>query len=277
MRTRLIVLAGLAVAFCACSTPDAEWTAPPVLTLGCDDYQSIEVGDGILYNNVWNKGAAGDYDWSQCLVQKPDKSAYGWSWDWPETGRHIYGYPQIKRGTSPWDPLPKIDARFPAKLSEVEHLHVTQKLDVSANGKYNVASSFWLTNTPEIGDTPNNSVITAEIMVWTFTTKGHMNPAGKNIGILSHAGHDWSIWLAENWKDASGENDNKWVIVTFKSERPNLTARFNLATLMGHEKLAHLGLANSYVADVETGMEIMSGAGVAWVERFDVDIKFREP
>lgn len=260
----------------SCSAPTSEWIKPPSVTLGCENYQSVKLDNAVLYNNVWNKDAAKNYDWKQCLEQKPDAGlpTYGWSWDWPNEGRDIFGYPQIKVGSSPWDPLPRIDARFPVKVDRLQNLFVSHDLDISSDGEFNVATTMWLTNSPNIGDTPNKSIITAEIMIWTYATAKHMNPAGEKIGLIEQDERTWSVWVSRDWRDTSGQNENKWINVTFKAERSQLSSRYDVIALLNDDLLSGLGLEQSYIADIELGTEIMRGQGLVWVNSFDVETTF---
>ena len=261
----------------SCTDPVAEWSKPDTITLGCENYQSIPLNNAVLYNNVWNKDSAKDYNWTQCLEQKPNsvKPVYGWSWDWPNKGRQIFSYPQIKFGSSPWDPLPKIDARFPVRLGDLATLVINHDLDIDSNGQFNVATTLWLVNSPNIGDAPNPSIIKAEVMIWTFATDKHMNPAGRKIGVIKQDDKNWSVWLNENWGDVSGQNNNKWINITFKAEESHLSNQFNIAALLDHDLLSELNLHDSYVADIELGTEIMRGKGLLWVNHFDVDMSRR--
>ena len=99
-----------------------KWTKPGSITLTCRDYATVITEHGVLTNNVWNKQAAGNKKWSQCIEKKTegDSTIYGWSWSWPKGKRAIYGYPQIKVGASPWAPEPKFDDRFPMALAQLE-------------------------------------------------------------------------------------------------------------------------------------------------------------
>lgn len=275
MKRIMYLMVALGVA--ACSQPTSEWIKPSSVTLGCEDYQSVELDHAVLYNNVWNKGAARNYDWEQCLEQKPSAEVpiYGWSWNWPKKGRNIFGYPQIKVGSSPWEPLPGIDARFPIKMDSLRNLFVSHNVEISSDGEHNVATTLWLTRSPEIGDTPNKSVITAEIMIWTYATVGHMNPAGRKIGLIQQNERTWSVWLSQDWGDASGHNENKWINVTFKSEQPHLSNRYDVIALLNNDLLSDLRLEQNYIADIELGTEIMRGQGLVWVNSFEVETIFQ--
>lgn len=261
----------------ACTPNSSDWAKPATLTLSCDAFESITVDGAVLYNNMWNAGAAGSANFEQCLERQPgaEPYTYGWSWNWPNEGRQIFAYPQIKTGSSPWDPLPRIDDRFPARLSDLDALVVSHALDIDTNGQHNVATSLWLTTEPNLKDEPDRSIIAAEIMVWSYYTPGHMNPAGEKRDVIEVDGQQWSVWIDENWRDMSGQNDNRWTYVTFRSETPSLTAQFDVAKLLGHLAVSSLRLSDTYVADVELGTEIMRGSGLAWVRQFDVQMEMR--
>jgi hypothetical protein len=273
-RKRIITLltGGFALAACGPSAPTLlSHTTDP---LGCEDYQAEVTEGGVLYNNVWNKGAAGSFDWTQCLERKSegDTSTYGWSWNWPNTGRQIFGYPQIKVGTSPWDPLPKFDRRFPVQLDRIDALQISHNLNIDWEGEFNIATSLWLTHTPDIGVSPNPEIIAAEVMVWSFQTPGHMRPAGRKVGTIDQDGMSWSIWVDERWGDASKQNSNRWIYLAFQAEKPSMIATFDAALLMRSPVLQDLGLEQFYVADIELGTEIMRGSGLAWVNEFEVNL-----
>lgn len=270
---RLAALAiGAAYALCGCDQPLAPFVAPDFTELECSDYASLERDGAILYNNVWNKSAAGDFDWRQCIISDgaQGEPTYGWYWNWPNATGNIYAQPQIKVGSSPWDPLPKIDDRFPLALNRADKLEISHKLRVQTNGNFNIATTLWLVDDPDFGDKQNRSVIRAEVMFWTYTTEGQMDPAGKRVGTVEQGGKTWSIWLDREWGDASGVNDNRWIYLAFKAQDPSFESRFDAAELLRAQILEDLGLEEFYVADVELGTEIMNGEGVAWVDNFDV-------
>lgn len=265
---------GLALPACSDGGRAEEaWVKPATVTLACEDFASVPTERGVLYNNVWNAAAAGDFDWRQCIEQKPDaEDVKGWSWHWPDGGSQIFAYPQIKLGSSPWDPLPKFDERFPVRLGSLESLVISHELEVEARGEHNIATTIWLTDTDRIGDSPNPEIIVGEVMFWTYASPGHMSPAGRQVATVEQGGHRWSVWVEERWGGASGQNDNRWAYVTFKRETGGFTARFDAVDLLSSEAVAHLGLGGSYVADVELGSEIMRGDGLVWVRGFDVQM-----
>ncbi|MBB4660301.1 GH12 family glycosyl hydrolase domain-containing protein [Parvularcula dongshanensis] len=226
----------------------------------------------VYYNNVWNAQAAGG-DWQQCIVEKPGRYGpiYGWSWRWPERGTTIYAYPQVKTGSSPWDPLPRGGTDLPARVEALGSLVVSHALTVEGSAEHNVATTLWLTDTDDIGEVQNPATIVAEVMFWTYATPGHVQPAGRRVGMIEERGQRWSVWLREDWQDQSGQNENEWTYLAFVAEQASLTARFDPLTLLRRANIPTLDLDRLAVADVELGTEILRGEGTVWVEAFSVE------
>lgn len=245
-----------------------------VETLGCGDYLAIPTANGILFNNVWNKHAAGTDKWTQCLEQRTVNGTvqYGWSWNWPRGRQVIYAYPQIKLGASPWAPEPAMDTRFPVKISTLKRFEVSYEVETTSDGDHNLATSMWLTKSPVKDGKPEPSAITTEVMIWTYSTKEHFNPAGKKHGTIKTGDSEWEVWLEKNWKDVSGQNRNRWVYLTFRAKTHSLKAEIDIRKLLDYAIAEQIITSDLYVADVELGNEIMSGSGVTWVHSFQIEI-----
>lgn len=256
----------------ACSAAP-EWEKPATQTISCADYYSEKTTLGTLYNNVWNKKAAKDFSWSQCLEQDPASGMSGWSWRWPAKGSDIFGYPQIKVGTSPWAPSADAHSDFPLDNSTLRSLVVEHELQIRGSTEHNVATSLWLTNTKDIGTQPNPSAIVAELMIWTYTTPHHMTPAGAHRGDFNDGTQDWEVWSDKNWSDVSGANKNKWIYITFRAKNKNLKSKFDVVKLTRYAIEKQILPASFYFADIELGTEIMRGSGLAWVKQFNVVIE----
>jgi len=261
------------------SCNNEAWVKPDSITLGCSDYLSILSSEGTLYNNVWNKKAANDYEWSQCIEKKmANKSEiYGWSWNWPLnkwpiSNNNIYAYPQIKRGVSPWDPKPTVNKQFPLKISELKSLTISHDVYVNTNGQHNLATSMWLVNSPNISEESSKSLIMAELMIWTYSTQEHFNPAGKKYGTFTSTESSWEVWVDKNWGDLSGENINKWTYVTFRAMNSQLKRKFNALDLIQYAIEKNILKNEWYISDIELGTEIRSGSGIAWINSFNVNI-----
>mgnify|MGYP003858928277 CR=1 FL=1 len=255
----------------ACSSKTPE---PPSTVLGCEDYQSIAVETGILYNNVWNKHADKSGNGIQCLKSREVNGIiqHGWSWSWPKGKRVVYGYPQIKTGSSPWDPSPHFDDRFPAKISSLKELKLNFDVETITNGTHNLAASMWLTKEPIRRDEPNPSAVAAEVMIWTYSTEEHFNPAGKKSAEIEVNGSVWEVWVDRNWKDVSGLNENRWTYITFRSTQHSMQANIDLLKLLDYAVEQQLVTTDLYVADLELGNEVVSGSGTTWIRAFNVII-----
>ncbi len=180
MRLRTTAVAALIVLVGACDNKPRQvtWSKPATETLSCENYAAKVLDSGVLYNNVWNKSAAKNFPWRQCLERNPANGDYGWSWSWPETTGTTFAFPHIRAGTSPWGPEPKTHPAFPLRIADARSLLVTHELAVDAPGEHNVVTLMWLTNTRDIGPVENPSVITAEVKIWSYATANHMDPAG---------------------------------------------------------------------------------------------------
>lgn len=264
-------LAGALLIFGACTSSGvtAEQPSVSLKLLTCEDFDAVVSGDGVVFNNVWNKQAAGELDWSQCLVREDGEGRYGWTWDWPTDPQAVFAYPQIRYGVSPWSPDPRFGDDMPVQLSAIERFSVSHKLDIEWDGNFNVATSLWLGE----GAEPKSEAIRAEVMIWTFYTPGLWPPAGKKQGTVALGGGEWEIWLNRDWYDVSGVNENRWTYLTFRNTSPSLDVEIDVAALLAYGVEQGYLDAKWYAYDLETGQEIMGGTGSTLVERFDVTIE----
>lgn len=272
----IIVLLTFCVTSCQKETIEpVKWVKTNSITISCEEYFSQKSKSGILNNNVWNKHAAEEDEWTQCIEKREvnDTTQYGWSWTWPRGRRVIYSYPQIKIGSSPWAPEPKFDSRFPLKISLLKAFDISYDVEITTNGEHNLAITMWLTNRPYSGDKLDPLVIAAEFMIWTHTTEDHFNPAGKKHGEVTIGNTLWEVWFSKNWSDPSGVNDNKWNNVTFKSEQSFLKADIDALEMLKYAINEKLITADLFIADVELGNEVMSGSGMTWIKEFNVQIR----
>ncbi|MCP8900363.1 hypothetical protein M6D89_13745 [Gilvimarinus sp. HB14] len=134
--------------------------------------------------------------------------------------------------------------------------------ETTTNGVHNLAASMWITKEPINNDAPNPSSIAAEVMVWTYSTPGHFDPAGKKTGEISVGGMDWEVWVNRNWKDVSGVNQNRWTYITYRATKNSLSANINLLKLLQYVIDKQLISTDMYVSDLELGNEIMNGSGI---------------
>lgn len=273
----VVALLGLVACKSELATPLPQHP-PESVSLGCDDYQSIETEVGVLYNNVWNKQADDTGNATQCLTSRTVEGTlqYGWSWSWPKGKRVIYAYPQIKRGPSPWAPRPRGDNRLPARIAAIQTLELEFDTETASSGIYNLAASMWITTEPVTGDNPRPSAIAAEMMIWTYASKGHFNPAGKKVTEVQLDGTLWEVWVDRSWGDASGVNDNQWTYITYRSTTNSQSANLDLTKMLDYAVQQQWISAEQYISNVELGNEIMSGSGVTWVKSFNLTIQFMQ-
>lgn len=269
----LIVILMLTLTACTQGVKNSQPAPPESAIISCEDYYSHITSLGVLTNNVWNKQAAAGERWQQCLVRRQvaDKTQYGWSWSWPNGRRVIYSQPQLKIGSSPWAPEPKFDDAFPLTISELESLDISHSLEIETNGDLNTATTLWLIKEPYKGVTPTRSIIAAEVMYWTYATKGHMNPAGSKVSEVTIEGGAWEVWYQQNWEDKSGANDNKWRYISFRGKESSMQAKIPALELLTYAITQNLLPKGLYIADIELGNEIMSGEGLTWVQDFHVE------
>ncbi|SMF24204.1 Glycosyl hydrolase family 12 [Alteromonadaceae bacterium Bs31] len=271
---RIIVLISIIILLSCKGKPEnnMHWEKPESITIDCSDYFNLKTSQGVLNNNVWNKNAANSKPWSQCLEKRvvEGENQFGWSWSWPTGRRVIYAYPQIKIGASPWAPEPKMDTAFPLKISELKKIDISHELEISTNGDHNIATTMWLVNEAYKGDKANTAIIAAELMIWTYSTAAHFDPAGQNIGELTVGDTQWQVWYQNDWQDQSGANSNQWAIVSFRNKKPSMSARIPAMGLLQYALRKGLISKDLYIADVELGNEIMSGSGISWVKEFKV-------
>ncbi len=118
------------------------------------------------------------------------------------------------------------------KISELTKLSISHDVYIDTNGQHNLATSMWLIDSPNKKKQLTKSSIMAEVMIWTYSTPKHFNPAGKLYGTFERANKNWEVWVDKNWRDLSGENDNKWTYITFRSTNSNLKSSFNALELI---------------------------------------------
>jgi len=248
------------------------WIKPDSITISCDEYFNVETDIGILTNNVWNKHAAKKDVWQQCLEKRviDGEIQYGWSWSWPFGRRVIYSQPQIKIGASPWAPEPKFDQSFPIKISGLSELQIQHELEITTNGNHNIATTMWLVSEPYKGNKPNADIIAAEVMIWTYSTESHFDPAGKKFSEIEIGSDTWEVWYQKNWDDKSGINENKWISLSFRNKKSSMKAIIPALSLLKFATTEGLISEDLYIADVELGNEIMSGSGMTWIKQFGV-------
>lgn len=263
----------LVIFLCSCTQEKrVQWIKPDSVTISCDEYYNLETKHGVLTNNVWNKHAAESAPWKQCIEKRTIDGIvqYGWSWSWPFKRRVIYSQPQIKVGASPWAPHPKFNDAFPLKISELDNLTINHELEVLSNGDHNNVTTMWLLTEAYKGNEVRPDLIVAEVMIWTYSTKNHFNPAGKRHSEFKVGDDVWEVWYQKNWDDKSGVNNNQWTSLSFRVQESSMSTSIPALELLQFAVNEELISEELYIADVELGNEVMSGSGMTWVKGFSV-------
>ncbi|MCI4643758.1 MAG: hypothetical protein MRY64_03130 [Hyphomonadaceae bacterium] len=265
----LTSLAGLSISACGAPQTSIAADSPGADILDCEDYASVPTETGILYNNVWNKHAAGDQPFRQCLIQETGgQLRMGWLWDWPSRPRAVFGQPQIKIGASPWAPEPAFGTDLPAQLSRLNTLNLRHRVSIYSDGNYNLVTTLWLGD----GPVPTQNAIRAEVMIWTLATPGQFNPGGRRIGQVESGGETWQVWLEPEWTDPSGIHDTRWTYLAFQREATSPEAEIDVHALLQHGIRQGYLSEDWYAYDLELGMEVMGGQGRAFVDHFEIEI-----
>lgn len=160
-------------------------------------------------------------------------------------------------------------------IPQIKHLNISFDVEIRATGNYNLATSMWLIREPNQCPKPNKSIIAAEIMVWTYSTAGQFNPAGRKYAEVLIAGESWEIWYEKYWSDASFNNKNRWVYLSFKAKKSAFKAQINALELLRYAIQEKLISENLLIADIELGTEVMSGEGTTWVKDFNIQSELK--
>jgi Ca2+-binding RTX toxin-like protein len=221
-----------------------------------------------VLNNVWNPGDLvynTDYaiDSAYSVSDMTAKTTFNWSFPVvTEPYPTIRAYPEVIFGPAPMSGGHKasdIGGVFPVQVSTLSQL--TADYDVSYKGNtsgFNVSFDIWLTDTPNGGA----DTITSEVMVWVH--KGGFDPTGEVVGTYSNDSVTGKIY-------ASKAGDWTYTAVVLDADTPK--GQIDIASIL--KTLEGLKLVSSadYVASVELGAEVVSGAGSLTINNLDLDVR----
>jgi len=230
--------------------------------------KAISANGWYVFNNVWNPGSmvsGKDYTVSSSYNTADMSSGTTFSWSFPvvtEATSTIRAYPEIIYGPAPMSgghKVTDIGGVFPVQVSALTKL--TAAYDVSYKGNldgFNVSFDIWLTDTPNGGAT----TVTTEVMVWVH--KGGVVPFGQQVGTYVNGATTGKIYVST----ASG-----WTYAAVVLDQDTTSGELDLASIFA--KLQTLGLVSSkdYVASVELGAEVVSGAGSLTIKNLDLNVQ----
>lgn len=255
--------------------PTPKPTEPPLQTstpisptstvdMKCDDWASIDEGEYQAQNNTWGKGDLSG--WSQCigLGKNSDSTIIArWTWDWLNSGNNVKAYPEIVFGQKPGSTT--TSASLPEQIKYIETATVSYEVTSTYSGNGNVAFDIWLTETsnPITWGVPP---ITHEIMIW-LDRYGSISPGGAWKERVNIGDSEYSVYVGEGYGDG-------WRYIAFLRTKPKLGAgSLELTYFLTYILDKGLVTGDEYLASIEFGNEVASGAGETIVSRYAVSIQ----
>jgi serralysin len=241
----------------------------PALVAGVGETLMSGAGKGYtadgwyVLNNVWNPGSLIEnkqYTISSTYHKGDANSDVTFQWSFPfatEAHATIRAFPEIIFGPAPMSGGQKssdIGETFPVQISDIADLTLDYTVDFTGNtGGFNVAFDIWLTSIEGGGA----STVSNEIMIWVH--EGDFAPYGSLVGTYVTEDFSASVYHAENYTAVVLDED-------MKSGEIDLRALFDY--------LIEIGIVTSdeYLASVELGAEVVSGAGSLMIDHLDIDL-----
>jgi len=270
--TLLFLCAGCSCSPASCSfgsvRPDFDLKGVPgTLKFQSENAWAAETVDGRyrLFNNVWNsKAISGPYRQKVFVKEEHGKPAFGWVWSVPDSQAPAT-YPEILAGSSPWNGSVVSDSGFPFQAG-TKRLLVNYDISLAASGKYDVTLQSWVVSALR----PSKSVITHEVVI--FIANESIPVDGERVAQTTLQGNAFSIYVDKNHRDATGNNTNTWTLISLVAEKPILRGPVEVSTAFDYLlKNGHLD-AQSYIANLELGTDIMRGSGSAVIRDFAVTV-----
>lgn len=226
--------------------------------------KAVTVNGWTIVNNVWNPGNlvyGTDYSVSTSYAATNLTTQTTFSWSFPiviDPNPTIRAYQEIAYGLNPYASTSSSPTNlFAVQLANLSSLEV--KYDVEYRGNlagFDVSFDLWLTNRPN-GDA---STITNEVMIWLH--KGGLSPFGTQVGTYSDG-----IISAKIYYQAG---TRPYIAVVLDTD--STTGDIHIDAILA--KLVSLGLVSrsEYLASLEFGAEVASGAGTLTLHSFDLSV-----
>ena len=232
----------------------------------CEEAVTAASGSYEVENNVWGKGAL--TDWSQCVGATNSTRrglAARWTWDWKSQDNQVKAFPEVVFGHKPGTAR-STTPLLPRKLGEMRRVVMDYDISTQRSGTGNLSVDIWLTDTP----TPTTFAvppITHEVMIW-LETFGPMYAGGEQIDTVSIHGIPYRVYVGE--KFGLG-----WRYIAFKPENTPMqpVAQLDLMPYLLYLETKGLVSPKSYLANINLGNEIISGAGTTQVNHLDIDVE----
>jgi hypothetical protein len=238
---------------------DPSFAAPP--EWNCVDNAAIRLGEILLSNNVWNKGATRDYE--QCIAQ--DGHVLKWRWRWPGGDLMPEAYPEIVFGHHPWR-QESTTAELPRRLGDLKELTVEYAAALQGDGVHNLSFQLWLVDRVP----PSPDALRTEVMVWV-ANRG-MQPAGRRLYHLGEGDGGYDVYESQR-KHLDGEVWREWRLVTLVAREERLVGPLDMRALLMELAGRRLAAKDAWIANVDLGTEVVAGAGSAAIRDFRVNVR----
>ena len=223
----------------------------------CEDWEELRNSEFIYSNNVWGKGEITDYE--QCLLKRADggNTQYGWRWRWPAGSGGVKAYPEVIYGHKPWYTY-STTTDLASRISSISQLQVNYDVEMTAQGKYNLAFEMWVTS----DNPPTPATITHEIMIWVDRT---FEPQSSEYQVaqVEIDGFTYDLYVNPGFGNHT--------YIAFASHADQFSGTLNVEKFLGylieHDHLT----ADHYVTSVELGNEVIEGTGKVWLRRFHIN------
>ncbi len=232
--------------------------------MDCTDQALISSASYRAENNTWGKGTL--RGWSQCIGVGlgVDGTLVGrWTWNWSNSAGNVTGYPEVIFGQKPGKQ--STSNTLPKKISSIRVATVAYDVASTHTGSGNTAFDIWLTNTPN----PSAFAvppITHEIMIW-LESYGGMRPDGILVEQATIDGSLYNVFVAEN----VGQG---WKYIAFLRATPRLgAATLDLTRFFSYIRSKGLATGDEYVASIEFGNEVITGAGETQLNAYAVSVE----
>ncbi|HVZ63969.1 MAG TPA: hypothetical protein VG936_05215 [Lacunisphaera sp.] len=225
------------------------------------DWDRLENGEYLLENNVWNVAAARPgRAWRQSIFRDRATGAMGWRWDFTGEDTAVKSFPELIFGKKPFDNYRSTTPRLPAPLADCR-LVIDYDYAARATGAYNTSTDISLTDAPEARERN----VRAKLMIWFDRRDMPFFPDKKTTRAVI-AGRAHEVFIDPDHNDVDGQ----WVFIALLPE--NLPGRGELRLADYFDYLLKIGAVKAewFVASVEIGSEIASGAGEVRFKRFVV-------
>lgn len=242
----------------------APATGAGAIALNCTPASTADVGQYMTENNTWgSKGATG---WTQCMggvTHGKNGISAQWTWDWKYQGDNVKAYPEVVFGHKPGYPK-STTSTLPRRLASLQTIVVDYDVQTEREGAGNLAIDMWLTSVPN----PNTFAappITHEVMIW-LEVFGPMYTGGQQVDKVRINDTLYRVFVGE--KFGLG-----WRYVAFAPNSPmKMQDSMDLMPFFVYLKGKGLITTQEYLATVNFGNEIISGAGDTKLNRFAVTV-----